>query len=156
EEFDILKRGNLDRLKKGLTEPTALAFRASQRQLNPYPKNDVRYVPTYEEDIARFEAVTLEQVKELYARQVGGQASLLVVVGDIDAELNNPPAGTLLKELGSALGSMKAAVPYARIARPAKTDIAGGNEVILTPDKANAVYVAALNLALTDSDPDYP
>src|SRR5262249_5925811 len=43
-----------------------------------------------------------------------------------------------------------------RVSRPAKTEIEGKREVILTPDKANAVFLAGHMLALTDADPDYP
>jgi zinc protease len=38
----------------------------------------------------------------------------------------------------------------------AKTDIPGERIVIETPDKANALYVAGQNFALSDADPDYP
>ena len=35
-------------------------------------------------------------------------------------------------------------------------NVPGGLEQILTPDKANAVYVAGLVFPMKDSDPDYP
>jgi len=155
KEFAIMKRENLERLKKGLVEPTALSFRALSRQLSPYSKDDVRYVPTYEEDIARWEAATLQQVKDLYTKQVGGQASVLVVVGDFNTNPEDSANRPDL-ELWSLLRNWKSGVEHQRIARPAKTDIAGSKDVILTPDKANAMYVSGHMLAMTDNDPDYP
>jgi zinc protease len=153
-EFEILKRENRDSLQKALTEPTALAFRAVQRQLNPYAKDDIRYIPTYEEEIARLDAVSVEQLRQLY-KQVSGQGVTVAVVGDSDVL---GPKGELAPwwvSFVSFLENWKSGVRYVRIERPARTDTPGGKEVILTPDKANAMYVAGHNLAITDADPDY-
>jgi zinc protease len=148
-ELDILKRETRDALEKGLTEPKDLAVRYMSRQLNPYSKEDIRYVPTIEESIARLDAVTLDQVRKLYTEQLSSQVGELAVVGDFDPATTPKLAEEILKD-------WKATVPFTRIARPAKTDVAGAREVIVTPDKANAVFIAAHMLALTDSDPDYP
>jgi zinc protease len=148
-EFDVLKRGLLDGLEKQLVEPTALASRLLRRRLNPYPADDIRYVPTIEESMARARAVTREQVVKLYAEQLGGQFGELAVVGDFDPEAVRRQAETLL-------GDWKSAVPYRRIPRPAPNGIKGGREKIHTPDKANAIYLAALLLPLTDTDPEFP
>jgi len=133
---------------KGLTEPSALAFREVQRDLSPYPPEDVRYVPTVEESITRLDAVTVEEVRKLYAEQLGAQVSELAVVGDFDSD-------AVIKQIGGILEGWEAKVPYQRIARPAKTEVSGAHKEILTPDKANAVYVAGEMLPLTDTDPDY-
>jgi zinc protease len=154
-EFEILRREYVEQLQRNMTEPTALASRFLQRQLNPYPKDDVRYVPTYEEEIARFQAVTSEQVKALYTQQLGGQHCTLAVVGHRDAGAPPGKAGPV-EALEAALRDWKAGVAYQRIERPASTATPGGKEIILTPDKANAMYLASHNLAITDSDPDYP
>jgi zinc protease len=148
-EFEILKGEYKEALEKGLTEPTALASRALQRRLSPHPADDVRYVPTLEESLARLQAVTLEQVRKLYGEQLGGGHGELAVVGDFD------PAATV-DLVQTILQDWKAAVAYERIARPANTTVAGGRLEILTPDKANAVYMAGHLIALTDGDPDYP
>jgi zinc protease len=149
EEFDVLKREHLSRLEKGLTEPTNLAFREMQRLLNPHPKEDVRYVPTTQESIDRLQQVTAEEVRELYAQQLGAQAGELAVVGDFAPE-------TVRMQFQQMVGDWKAKVPYRRIDRPAKTDIPASRQVIATPDKANAVFTAGHMLAMTDTDPDYP
>jgi zinc protease len=155
DEFDVLKRENLAFLKQNRSEPTALAFFALRRTLNPYAKDDVRYVPTIDEVIANIEAVTLEQVKQLYSKQLNGQASTLVLVGDF-ADGDDPAKVKFVAELEALLKDWKSETPYQRIAKPARTDLKGERQVILTPDKKNAVYIAGEKLALTDSDPDYP
>ena len=54
------------------------------------------------------------------------------------------------------LEGWKASVPYVRIDRPYKFDLKGAKETIITPDKENALYVAALMVPLSDSDSEYP
>jgi zinc protease len=147
-EFEILKRETLERLKQGKTEPQMLAATALQRKLSPYPDEDVRYVPTIDESIARTEAVTLAQVKELYETMIGSAAGELAAVGDFDPD-------AAVKQLDGFLKGWSAKVPYKRIENPFKPTV-GGVETILTPDKANAVYVAGIGFPITDSDPDYP
>src|SRR5437773_7564540 len=43
DEFEIMKRERLAGLEQMKTEPAMLAPRLLQRQLNPYPKDDIRY-----------------------------------------------------------------------------------------------------------------
>ncbi len=149
EEFDILKRQERDSLEKGRTEPFSLGFRALERRLNPYPPEDVRYVPTIEESLARLEATTVDEVRRVYAEQVGAQAGELAVVGDFDPE-------QVRQAFRARIGDWKAAVAYRRIERPARPDVKAGRQEILTPDKANALYLAGEVLPLRDDDPDYP
>jgi zinc protease len=112
DQFDILKREQLTRLRQAATQPEALAQLALQRKINPYPADDVRYIPTVEESIARMEQVTLDDVRDLYERQVGAAAGEIAVVGDFDTE---PTA----KALGDVLKDWKAGTPYKRIERAA-------------------------------------
>jgi zinc protease len=149
EEFDVLKRESVARLEKGKTEPIPLAIKALQRTLAVYPKDDVRYVPTIAEDVERHRAVTLEDVKGVYAAQLGGTVGELAVVGDFDPEATASRFSAMLK-------NWKAPVAYQRVPRPAATNVKGGTQTIITPDKANAVFVAGLVFPATDADPDYP
>lgn len=148
DEFDVLKREAMDRLEKGLPEPTARAFREIQRQLSPYPADNVRYTPTIEESIARLKAVSVEEVRKIWQEQVGGQVGELAVVGDFEPE-------QVVKLVGEIVGDWKAKTPFERIARPANTDVKGDRITINTPDKKNAVYVSGHMIAMTDTDPDF-
>jgi zinc protease len=147
-EFEILKRETLDRLKQQKTDPQMLAVTALQRRLRPYPPEDVRYTPTVDENIARTEAVTLAQVKELYESMVGSAAGELAAVGDFDPDAT-------VKQLDGFLKGWSARVTYKRVENPPRPTVAGV-ETILTPDKANAFYVAGIGIPISDSDPDYP
>jgi zinc protease len=148
DEFDILKRQQREGLEQGRKEPQQLASLALQRKLSPYPSEDVRYVPTLEENIERVNATTLDDVRKLYEEQVGAVDGQLVIVGDFDPQ-------PTLEAVNGFLKDWKPSVRYERIERPARTEVAGGKTVIETPDKKNAVYLAGLTLARTDADPDH-
>jgi zinc protease len=148
EEFEVLKRQNLEGLQKNQSEPTFQAITAIQRQLNPYDKNDVRYVPTIEEAIARANSLTLDQVRKLYTEQLSGQAGELVIVGECDPDKTPALVADLLKD-------WKSPTPFRRIPHELK-ESDGSRLVLDTPDKANAVFVAGEVIGLTDTDPDYP
>jgi zinc protease len=131
-----------------LTDPQALAQRKVARALSPYPQDDPRYVPEIEEEMALLKGVTRDQVEALYQKFLGGENGELSIVGDFD------PA-EIIPSVESLLDGWKSSEKYSRIPRPA-TKLDGGNERILTPDKKNAVYLAAMPLTMKDSDPEYP
>ena len=149
DQFEIQKRERLASLEQTRTEPASLAPRLLQRQLSPYGKDDIRYLPTIDESIARLQITSYAQVAQLYRDYVGARAGEVTIVGDFD------PAACL-PILKDALGGWTDKKPYARIANPLTGTVAGTHHVINTPDKANATYSAGLNLAMRDDDPDYP
>ena len=55
-EFETLKQETLADIEQGRSEPQQIASTAYQRHLSPYPKGDVRYVSTPEEDLAEVKA----------------------------------------------------------------------------------------------------
>lgn len=149
DEFDVLKTKELADLEQQKTEPQALALRAMQSASSPYPKDDVRHVPSVEDEIERVKALTREKVQKLYDDFVSGRHGELTVVGDFD------PA-EVMPVLASIFGDWKAPQAYARIERPMHPGIEPGRKAIHTPDKANAIYVASQILPIRDDHPDFP
>jgi zinc protease len=147
DEFEVLKRDRLASLEQMKTEPSVLASRLVSRLLAPYPKNDVRYVPSIEEAIQRTSDVSHDQVVRLYREFLGAQAGELAIVGDFDAE-------ACLSPLKNRLSGWTAKMRYERIAMPVPK-LTPSSERLATPDKANATYVAAWLIPLRDDDPDY-
>jgi zinc protease len=147
-EFNVLKREIRERLEESKTEPLPLAYRAMRRALSPYPPEDVRYTPTFEESLARLDAVTLSEVRKLYAEQLDGRHGELVAVGDFD-----PVA--IVQPMEAALRDWKAAVAFKRIERPLRDEIQAARVVLSTPDKESAVYLAATAMPMKDTDPDH-
>ncbi len=147
-DFETRKRGMKAGLANGETDPTTLAGNKLSRALSPYGPDDVRYVPTAAETLARVEAVTIDQVKALYETQIGASHAELGIVGDFDPEAT-------IAAIKTILAGWESKVPYRRIDRKAPTATNGLKEDIRTPDKANAVFLAGLAFPLMESDPDF-
>jgi zinc protease len=147
-EFELLKQEQLAGIEQSKSEPTQIAFTAFNRHLSPYPKGDVRYVTTTEEDIANLNAATLEEARQFYRDFYGASNAQLTVIGDFDAK----EIGGLAQQL---FGDWKSPRPFARVPSLYK-EVASVNQTFPAPDKANAFFVAGFNLQLRDDHPDYP
>lgn len=148
-EFEVLKNQAREGLVRGMSEPMPLAQRALLRTLFPYPDGDVRKTPTIEESLENNKKLSLEGVKKLYTEQLGAEDVELVAVGDFDPDLVK---GFLAK----LTTDWQAKTPFKRIEFKAFPDLAGSKQVINTPDKANAFYLAGFSLGLRDDDPNGP
>jgi zinc protease len=147
-EFDALKRRAQAAAAMMRSEPRELAANRLARTLSPYAPTDVRYVPTAEENAKRLASLTLAQVIALYQKQLGATQGELAIVGDFDPE-------PTLDQVRAILKDWKSPVPVKRIERRAPTQLAGTKGDILTPDKANAVFVAGVAFPLKDTDPAF-
>jgi zinc protease len=148
DEFEQLKQQFLTGIESRRSQPESIAGTAFSRHLNPYPKGDVRYVSTPDESIADVKAATLDEAKKFYADFYGASNGEVAVAGDFDPK-------EIEKMIGDLFGSWKSPQPYARLVSVYK-DIAPLNQSLETPDKANAVFIAGMQLNLRDDDPDYP
>lgn len=148
-ELEILKQGSLGALEEQLHDPSALASRFVNRQVNPYPSNDPRYIPTIAEEIERVKAVSVDDVAKLYREYLGGTVGELSIVGDFAPDETLPAVNAILAD-------WKAAKPYARLERSGDVKLKASVETIQTPDKANATYFAGTVFPLRDDHPDYP
>ncbi|MGI9069136.1 MAG: M16 family metallopeptidase [Pyrinomonadaceae bacterium] len=146
-EFDLLKQENLAAIEQQKSEPTQIAFTAFNRHLSPFPKGDVRYVTTTEEDVADMNAATLDEAKQFYRDFYGASDAQLTVVGDFDDK-------EISKLAGDLFGNWKSPKKFARVPSVYK-DIAATNQSFPAPDKANAFFVAGFNLRIRDDNPDY-
>ncbi len=147
-EFELLKQERLAAIEQQRSEPQSLAMTALQKHLNPYPKGDVRYVSSVEEAITDLNAVTLTQVKDFYKQFYGAQTGELSVVGDFDA-------AALKTQITQLFGTWNAPEKFTRVVNLYQSQ-PSINQAIETPDKANAVYYAGLQLQVRDDDADYP
>jgi len=147
-EFDQVKREQLAFVEFGRSEPQTIGSINFQRHLSPYPKGDPRYVETVDESVAGLKAVTLDEVKKFHADFYGAGRGELAVVGDFDEK-------EVAKLAAELFGGWKSRAPYARLASVYK-DVAPINQSFETPDKANAFFLAGMNLNLRDDDADHP
>ena len=150
-EFEQLRQENLAGIEQQRTEPSALGIeRVLSGTLNPYPKGDVRYVPTPQESMEDVQerdarAGAARSTPDFYGASVGELADRRRLrCGGVDAAGHR--AVRRLEEPASV---------HARAAGPTRTSTPLQTS-IEAPDKANAFFIAGLNLKLRDDDPDYP
>ena len=148
-EFEVMKNEQIAGIEQGRSDPMRQGLNHIQRLLSHYPSDDVRYVPTIDEQIERLKKAQLDQVQPLYRDYLGADHGELVVVGDFEPS-------EILPILAKTFDGWKAEKPYARIERPYQPDIKPQRETVSTPDKENAVYLAGLSMPIKDDDPDYP
>ncbi len=147
-EFDQLKQQALAGMENMKSQPQAIAVISLQRRLNPYPKGDVRYTASIDEQIENYKAVTADQAKDFYTKYYGASAGELSIIGDFDAE-------AVQKQVSALFNDWKSPQHYARIIRNFKP-ASSKAETFETPDKANAMFVSGAAVKLRDTDPDYP
>jgi zinc protease len=148
EEFELLRQQVVADLESQLSDPQALAGNALRRAMSPYTADSIHYVPTLDEELERYKKVTVQDAKAIYDELMNGVHGEVVVVGDFDVETTLP----ILEEM---VADWESNAEFARIPENAQTDLEGQEITIETPDKANAVYLAGLNLAMKDDDDDY-
>ena len=147
-EFETVRQQRIAAVEANRSEPQAIAVTNYRRHISPYPRGDVRYVSTPEEQIEDLKKVTLDDVKKFYAQFYGASVGEFVAVGQFD------PAEA--KKLAAELfGNWKSPGTYTRI-RSVYQSVAATNEKVETPDKQNAMFVLGEQIKMSDNDPDYP
>src|SRR5665213_3658081 len=147
-EFETLRQASLGRSEGSLKEPGALAPLALRRHLIRYPAGDPRAVTTLEEDIANIKNLKLGDVKKFYSDFFGASNAELSNVGDFD------PA-EVRKVVEQEFGTWKSPAPYQLVLRK-RDAVTPVDQMIETPDKANAVFMAGFTFAMNQDDTDYP
>ncbi|WP_426196101.1 M16 family metallopeptidase [Massilia sp. DWR3-1-1] len=147
-ELEQLRAQTLVAIEANRSEPQAVASRALAEHFNTYPRGDVRYDGTIDDDLADTRAATLDQIKAFHRDFYGAAPAELAIVGDFDADAIIP----VIEEL---FGKWQPLTPVAPVLRRAEV-VAPVRRLLDTPDKENGVLVARQNLDLNIDDPDYP
>ncbi len=148
EQFEIIKKERVTDLENQLSDPQGLGFSALSRSINPWPKESIHYVPTLQEQIDELNALTLDSVKEAYAKFYGAGHGEIALVGDFDVD-------AVKAALNTEFAEWKSSEPYARIEKEFRANEAV-DLAIDTPDKQMAIVGMAGTIKITDGDPDYP
>jgi zinc protease len=148
EELEIIREEQIAQINQQMSDPIALAMTNVSRKISPYPVDDPRYVPTMDEEAERVKAVTVEQIKDVYSHMLSSAVGELTIVGDFDPELVLPAVDEFTTGWSSD-------VKFERLARVSVNNEKGDREQILTPDKPNAAYIAAMTIPMRDDHPDY-
>ena len=148
KEFDLLREERLAGIESQRSEPMALVPTAMGRHFSPWPADHPHYSPTFDEQIERLEAATVEEAREFWASFYGAEGGTIAVVGDFDPD----EVAVVLEEL---FGDWQAREPYERVANPHR-DVETVTVDIETPDKTNAMMMAVSSFSMRNDDPDYP
>jgi len=147
-EFEQVRQQRIAGAESAKTEPQYLVSTDLNRRLNErYPRGDVRYVSTLDEQIEDLEKVTLDDVRQFYKQFYGVAEGEIVLSGQFDPE-------QMRKLVGELFGDWKSASPYAHIPN-SYAKVGPINHKIETPDKQNAAFMAGMPLQMTDEDRDY-
>ena len=147
EQLDEYVNKTTTSIKSSMTEPNAIASRMLARHGNPWPKDDIRYTPSFEESLTAVAGLTREQLVAYHQKFFGVSQTSASAVGAFDAT-------KLEQTLVQALSKWNAGAPYKRTPEPYR-DIKPAQMQADTPDKANAFYIASSLLKLQDTDPDF-
>ncbi|MFO0944249.1 MAG: pitrilysin family protein [Pirellulales bacterium] len=148
-EFELIRRQAIAAVESRMHEPSVLASIALRRAMLTYEPTDVRYVPTLQERIERYENLTIVQIQQLHQRLMSGDSGELAIVGDFESE-------TILNQINVGFDCWRSSTEFRRIDYPAQILSEGSLQVIQTPDKRNAVYYAGMQLPMSDEDPANP
>jgi zinc protease len=147
-EFDQVKQAMLAGLENRRREPQFVAFNQLRRHLNPYPRGDVRAIDTPDEEADEVRKTTLADARNFYKEFFGGSSSaVMTLVGDFDA-------AEVQKLATELFGDWKTPKPVDRPKRDFQK-VGVINRVVETPDKANAMFAAGMNIQMDDAHPDY-
>jgi zinc protease len=148
KEFDEWRQRALSGVEGMRREPQAIAGREFSRATNPFPKGDVRYTKTPDEEVVEINALTLDAVKQFHRDFYGSASGEMTVVGDFDA-------AEIKRVAGELFGNWRIGSKYTRVTRPYRAVDA---KVLSfeAPDKENAMIMAGFPIKITDEHPDYP
>jgi zinc protease len=148
-EFEQVRLKHIADAESQKTEPNSLASIELNRHMSArYPRGDVRYASTLDEQIEDLKSLKVEDLRSFYKDFWAPSVGEIVVVGQFDpAKIRS-----LLTEL---FGDWKNSGPYARIEHPYQS-VEAINRKLETPDKQNALFIASLPVKMNDDDPAYP
>lgn len=146
DEFEKLRAKQIAQWESQRGQPDAMAGNALERLVNPYPETDIRAVPDIDTRITQLKATTLAQVKAFHATYFSASHAELVLVGAFDPVLAR-------QEIDKAFGSWSTSTDYAPIQFQHQARH-GLREVLNTPDKKSATYLADLPIEVDESHAD--
>lgn len=148
DELAKYQRQTNTSIKNSMDEPDALASRKLARYGNPWPSDDIRYTPTFEQALHNVNALTRQDLVDFHRNFYGAGHVEFTAVGAFDPIAVKAALSAGLRDWRKAPAYERPSDPYHAVAPKQFT--------IDTPDKANAFYLAALPIKMQDTDPAYP
>jgi zinc protease len=141
------KSAAITAIRNAEKEPDSIVRNSLSRHTNPYPADDIRYAPSFEESVKELDKIKVEDLRAFHRRFVAATNAQVSIVGDFDAPATK-------SKLDNLLGGWKGSEPTQRISNPFVPTKAG-NLKFETPDKQNAYFGVATSFALKQFDADH-
>ena len=148
QRFEELKREQQTQLENLLADPQALAINTFQRKFAPFAKGDPRYIQSIEENLEALSSLSISDLSSVYDEFANGQHGQFAFVGDFDPEEAKAKMNAMFEGWTSKQ-------PYERIVTPIQQLDASERVNFDTPDKANSMYIAGLQVPLKDDSPNF-
>ncbi len=147
-EFEQYRLQSITGLESARKEPGTIASLEMGKYFDPWPAGHPFAFRSIDQSLADLRAVRREDAIAFHRDFYGTAEGEIAIVGDFD-----PVA--VRTQLESLFGDWRSPRPYA-LEHTAYTAVAAREARFETPDKANAVVRARMNLALNIEDPEYP
>lgn len=146
-ELEKYKARRITSINNAKTEPSAVASQTLSRHLNNWPKDDIRYVPTFDEAIENTQSLSQADLLAFHERFYGAGDVRFSATGSFDTDAVKTALKNSFKDWKRAPAYKRAADPF----RPIKPE----SFTLNTPDKANAFYIETLPLKMQDTEEDF-
>lgn len=147
-ELKKYKTQRITAIDNAKTDPSAVASQAlSRHMMNMWPKDDIRYVPTFEEAITNIDALNQADLLAFHDHFYGTGDIRFSATGSFDSHKVKDHLKAGFKDWQRAPEYKRADTPYEVIESEHFT--------IDTPDKANAFYVQTMPLNIQDTSEDF-
>jgi zinc protease len=146
KEFEQYKATRKVDIEQNQQDPQRLAFNEYARKQNQVAKGHPLYIASFDEMLTDLAALQVNELKTFHENFFGASAAKIAIIGDFDEQ----EVSTQLEEL---YGNWVANKPFKRVSNSfKKMPVKDVN--FNTPDKENAVFVAAITLQLSENDED--
>jgi zinc protease len=147
EDFKVWQQEIVSGITKQLDSPEAKTGNALMRAMSaPYAVTDPRYVPTLDEQKARWQALKLGDVRAYWQTFAGASTAEFAAAGALDVLEVQKDVAVMLDDWQNKHSQQGGAAYYQRIPRPLFAHT-GQSIPVATPDKPNAMIYAAHNFA---------
>jgi len=147
-EFDKMLLDIKGEYEANRSDPQFVSSNALNKKTSLYPKGHPYYPEDIDESLDDLKKASLGDVKNFYKDFYGTNNSYASFVGNIDQQ-------AIKSFLEKNLSNFNSKQPYTEI-EDRYFDVKGSTETINIPDKTNANCAGTINIAIKQTDPDYP
>ncbi len=147
-EFSKILADTRANIESSMNDPQTTASEKLSSLTSNYPKSHPLYEATAKDKLEELSKIKITDLKNFYTDFYGANTSYSVFMGELDKPM--------IKEfMKKTLSTWKSKNTYVEI-KPQLFETKETRVNINTPDKTNAMMLAALNINISEQHPDYP